>query len=392
MIFPAAPQDADPFVGEGSQGGLEAMAGGFALLEVGSGPGGVLNGFLGPLDEGLPGVFVAAEPTVDFAHLAALVGDGSDADRGGKVLGEFAVVGVAGEGDVEARGEVGAGARQGLDHGRVLAGGKVFGDGLVVAQQALVEGCELFDQSRDFQEIGERLLGREGHEVLHNALAGCPTGFTAGTVLVEEGFERGEPGFSQGLRRGPATQEGEVDASPDVLVHERERLRVIAFEDGLEAVGQAGAGVDELASALTEPVELFDLLGHGRPGLEVVSVVEDIKSLVIGVRSVGASMGDDQRLAVGPRRRGIERVDGKGRSGREEGHEIGRGLLEGDEQAGVGMLGLEFGPPSVEVFWLEADGILIDGACLNIEQGDRGGLVGTIERDNQLGDCVSHGI
>jgi hypothetical protein len=27
-----------------------------------------------------------------------------------------------------------------------------------------------------------------------------------------------------------------------------------------------------------------------------------------------------------------------------------------------------------------------------VEQGNGSGFVGTVERDNQLGDCVSHGI
>jgi len=392
MIFPAAPEDADPFVGERAQGGLEAMAGGFALFEVGAGPGGVLDGFLGPLDKGLPRMFVAAETAVDFAHLAALVGDGSDADGGGEVFGEVAVVGVASKGDVEARREVGACAGESLDQRGVGAGGKAFGDGLVVAKQAAVEGFELFNNGADFEQVGERLLRRERHEVLHDALAGLPTGFAAGAVLVEECFERGEPDFFEGLGRGPATQESEVHASPDVFMHERERLRVIAFEYGLEAVGQTGAIVDKFAAALAEPVELFDVLGRGGPGSEFRSVMEQVERLVIGVGSVGAGMGDDQRLAVGPGGRGIKGVDRRRSPSRKEGQQVGGGLLEDDEQASIGTLGLEFGPLSIEVFGLQANDVLINGAGLSVEQGNGSGFVGTIERDNQLGDCVSHGI
>jgi len=392
MVFPAAPEDTDPFIGEGSQGGLEAMAGGFALLEVRSGPGGVFDGFLGPLDEGLPSVFVAAQTSVDFAHLAALVGDGGDADGAGKVFGERAVLGVASEGDVEAGAEVGTCTGQGLDHGGVRTRGEALGNGLVITQQAAVESFELFNEGADFEQIGEGLLRRERHEVLHDGLAGFPTGFASGAVLVKEAFERGESGLFEGLGRGPAAQEGEVHASPDIFVHERERLRVVAFKDGLEAVGQAGASVDKLAAPLTEPVELFNVLGHGRPGSEFRSVMEQVERLVIGVRSVGAGVGDDQRLAVGPGGRGIKGVDRRRAASREEGEQVGRGLLEDDEQASVGMLGLEFGPPSVEVFGLQADDGLVNGAGLDVEQGNGSGFVGTVERDNQLGDCVSHGI
>ncbi len=392
MFFPAAPEDADPFVGEGSQGGLEAMAGGFALLEVSSGPGGVFDGFLGPLDKALPGVFVAAQATVDFAHLAALVGDRSDADGRGKVFGERAVVGVAGEGDVEARSQGGAGCGKCLDQSVVRAGGKVLGNRLIITPQAFIEDLELFDDGTDFEQVGKRFLRRERHEVLHDALAGFPTRLAAGTMLVEESLERGKPGFFERLGRGPAAQERQVHASPEVFVHETEGLRVIAFEDGLESVGQAGAGVDKFAAALTEPVELFDVPRARGPGLEVVPVIEDVKGLVIGVGSVGAGTGDDQRLAVGPGRRGIKCVDRGRLPGGEEGHEVGRGLFEGDDEAGLGMLGLELGPPPFEVFGLQADDRLLNGAGLDVEQGEGSGLVGTIERDNQLGDCVSHGI
>ena len=326
MILPAFPEDTGPFVSEGAQGGLEAVAGGFASLEVGPGPDGVLDGFLGPFDEGLSSVFVAAESSVDFAHLSALVSDGRDADCRGKVLGQVAAVGVAGEGDVEARSKVWSGAGERLDHGRVLAGGEVIGDGLVVAQQALVEGFDLVDDDGDFEQIGDRFIRGERNEIFDQTLAGFPTRFTAAAMLMKEGFETGEFGLEQILRRGPAAQESEVHAPPDVFVHEREGLRVVAFEDGLEAVGQAGALVDEFAAALAEPVELFDLFGHGSPGLEFGAVVEDAEGLVIGVGAIGAGVRNNQRTSVRPSGGGIERVDGKGRSGCKEGHEVGRGL------------------------------------------------------------------
>ena len=226
MVFPTAPKDAAPFVGEGSQGGLEAVATGFALVEVGAGPNGVLDGFLGPLDKGLPGVFVAAQAAVDFAHLAALVGDGSDAHGGGKRFGVGGAFAEAGKRDVESGREGGAGAGQGFDRGCFFLGGKQFGNGLVVARQSGVEGFELIDQNGDFQKIGDGFVRREQHEVFDHGLTFFPAGFTAAAVFVEEGFEFGQFGFKQGLGRGPVAQEGEVDRAPDVFVHEGEGLRL----------------------------------------------------------------------------------------------------------------------------------------------------------------------
>jgi len=392
MIFPAAPEDTGPFVGESTQGGLKAVAAGFALLEVGSGPDGMFDGFLGPLDEGLAGVFIAAESSVDFAHLSALVGDGRDAHGGGKVFGLVTAVCKTGERDVQTRRHDRTGAGQGLDQGGIFLGSEQFSDGLVVAEESGVEGFELIDDDGDFEQIGDGFGGRERDEVFDHALAGFPAGGAAAAVFLEESFKFGQFRFAQTLGRGPAAQEGKVDGAPDVFVHQGQRLRVVAFEDGLEPVGQAGAGVDKLAAALAEPVELFNFLGDGCPGLEFGAVVEDIESLVVGVGSVGAGMGHNQRTPVSPGGGGIERVDRRGLAGRKEGEQVGRGLFEGDQQTSTGMLGLKLGPPGVEVFGLKTDGILVNGAGLDVEQGNGSGFVGTIERDNQLGDCVSHGI
>ena len=384
MIFPAAPEDADPFVGEGSQGGLEAVAGGFALIEVGPRPDGVLDGFAGPLDEGLSGMFVTPQPSVDFAHLAALVGDRCDANSGGKVFSLVAAVRIAGERDIQTRRHDRTGAGQALDQSGVFPGGEQFGDGFVVTKQAGVEGFELVDDDGDFEQIGDGFVRGERDEVFDHALSGLPTGSAAAAVLLKEGFKSSEFGFAQTLGRGPAPQEGEVDGAPDVLMHQRESLRIIAFEDGLEAVGQAGAGVDKLAPGLAEPVELFDRFGHRCPGLEFGTVVEDVERLVVSVGSVGAGVRDDQRLAVGPGRGGIKGVDRRRSAGRKEGEQVGRGLLEGDEQAGPGMFGLEFGPPGVEFLGLSADDVLLDGAGLNGQQRDGSGGIGAVERDDQL--------
>jgi len=384
VIFPAFPEDTGPFIGEGAQGGLEAVAGGFALLEVGAGPDGVFDGFLGPFYEGLPGVFVAAEPSVDFAHLSALVSDRSDSDGRGKVLGQGAAVGVAGEGDVQTRSEGRAGAGQGLDHCRVGLGGEAVGDRLVVAQETCVEGFDLVDDDRDFEQVGDRFLGREQHKIFDHALAGFPAGCTAAAVFLEEGFDFGELGFAQRLGRRPAAQESEIHAPPEIFVHEREGLRVVTFEDRLEAVGQAGALVDEFATALAESVELFNFIGHGRPGGEFVAMMQDIESLVVGVGAVGAGVRNDQRAPVRPGCGGIERIDRRGLPGREESQQVGRGLFEGDQQPDAGMFGLELRPPRVEFLGLGADHLFMDLAGLNAEQRDGGGRIGTVQRDDQL--------
>src|SRR5215217_9474366 len=80
IVLPAFPEDADPFVSERADDGVERMAFGLAVAHERLGPDGVFPRLLGPLDEGLSGVIITAQTTVNFVHFAAFLGDRRDAD------------------------------------------------------------------------------------------------------------------------------------------------------------------------------------------------------------------------------------------------------------------------------------------------------------------------
>lgn len=80
-IAPAFLEYADPFVGEGADDRVKGLSAFLALFDEGLGPDRVFGGFLGPIDKPLPGVVVAAQQAVNFAHLAALIGHGRHAER-----------------------------------------------------------------------------------------------------------------------------------------------------------------------------------------------------------------------------------------------------------------------------------------------------------------------
>ena len=78
-INPAAKQDADPFEGKGTDGGVVGRAFGLVALVESAGPEGVGNGAGYPFDEGLTKEFGASPTPVDPVLVAAAFGYWRDA-------------------------------------------------------------------------------------------------------------------------------------------------------------------------------------------------------------------------------------------------------------------------------------------------------------------------
>ena len=109
----AAPDDADPFLGEAPDDGMEVLTFLLLVFHVSARPGTVFPAFLGKLVEGLPEEVVAAHSSVDLVGFSALFGDGGHAGEGGHGGGIFAEGSVEREGREQARGEGLSGAGQG---------------------------------------------------------------------------------------------------------------------------------------------------------------------------------------------------------------------------------------------------------------------------------------
>ena len=71
----------------------------------------------------------------------------------------------------------------------------------------------------------------------------------------------------------------------------------------------------------------------------------------------------------------------------EKRQQVGRGLLEGDNQPGLRLLGLELAPPLVERFGRGADGLLGDEARVGAHEHHGHGGVGAVEGDEQIEGC-----
>ena len=76
-VFPHLEEDADPFEGEGADGGVVFHAGGFFALVKGFGPGAPASGVVGEFVEGLLEELGAGAARLDRLGLAAVLGDGN---------------------------------------------------------------------------------------------------------------------------------------------------------------------------------------------------------------------------------------------------------------------------------------------------------------------------
>ena len=80
-------------------------------------------------------------------------------------------------------------------------------------------------------------------------------GTTASLFVVELG-DGGGAGFLETLEGGPFGKQGAGEWGEEVAADELEGLGVVVFEGLGEAVGEAGADVDELAALFDEGVDL----------------------------------------------------------------------------------------------------------------------------------------
>ena len=108
-VFPHAEEDADPFEGEGAEGGVAAGArGAFGFVE-GFGPGAPASGVVGEFVEGLPEKLGTGAAGLDRLRLPALLGDGCDTGLVLEFLGRLVALAVGAEGDDQPRDEGGSG-------------------------------------------------------------------------------------------------------------------------------------------------------------------------------------------------------------------------------------------------------------------------------------------
>ena len=254
-----------------------------------------------------------------------------------------------------------------------------------------VEGLDLFDDAEQFdfpdrEEVGIPGEGTDGlfdGEALLEALGAARAGG------MEEGGEGGLATALEGHGIGPLFEQGEVHVAVDIFMEQLEGLRVILLENGLKAIGQGGALVDEFA-----PGEVEGMQGLGL----AVGLLEGPQGAVVslkktgdagGVALIGVSTGELQALTVVPDDRRIERIDLRvGQRAKEQQQVKGR-LLEGHPDQDIPVALAQVRPPVPQGGWIGGNVPAFKGRFrFHQTNGDR--AVGAVDAEDVFGGFCWH--
>lgn len=285
---------------------------GFLLRVIGGGPGRVIDGLVGPFDEGLAEETGSTPAPVDPFMFAAFLGDGGDAAEFLEVAGGGVTVALGAESDEEAGTQSGSGARK-------MAKEVGFGmhlkdefDFLLIAFDAEVEFGQLLSEEAAVEDTDgdDGLIGGQGSGV-GNTFQTFFNGVRAANVvgMIEGADGVGSGGF-EGDEVGPFEEEGAGQWAEDILADEFEGLREIGFEEGGQGVGQLGAQIHGRTAGLNEAVEFAGLDVIGMPGQELVAMdLEEIEQ-ELGIWEIVLGAGGIEGLAIKGAGFGIDGIEG----------------------------------------------------------------------------------
>ena len=352
--MPTAPEDANPFEGQGANDDLVGHVLRAAAVIEGLGPEGMGNALSDPFDEGLAEEGRANETPVGPRLVAAALDDGSDtrALLHGGGIGE--AVSVLAEGREESGRERGASAGQRREYSviRQLGGpgvnlGIETGDGLGQDADLREERlCQEPIRLDDGSVGGELTRGFDGVDPTLDEPGGADI---VRLEKLDQGLEVSPLGGGQGR---PASDE--VDEDVGVLVAEpADDLWEVLFEGVGQAIDEPAAVIDEVATVLNQALES----AHGGPfaaqwgqAVEVMTEQVEGEEGILGVvlRSTG------RECSTVLREHGW--VDG------EDDEEVV--LEEGGDDGTAGELDADGDGPSTEaVLSLAAQASMATGSC-----------------------------
>jgi len=287
-VCPTAMEDANPFEGEGADGGMVFLAAFDLLLVEGASPDAVTGGVVCELMEGLSQEGGTGPSPVYPGGVAAAFGDRSDPAVFLEVLCASEAGAIGAEGYEKSWGDDFAGTGEVSEEGGVGMGVDEVANGAVVCLEWIEEGAELCDEHVDLEDVGldDGVVGGEGGGLLDDPDALLDeVGSSTGVAIVEFAHGLGVDGLDV-VKGGPLGKEiaGEtrVKPSPD----EFDGLREIGLEGGAEGVCEGLLLVDGLASVLDEEGELPGVFVVGEPGGESVAVEADEVEEELGVGAV----------------------------------------------------------------------------------------------------------
>jgi hypothetical protein len=200
---------------------------------------------------------------------------------------------------------------------------------------------ELFNRLDDVLELAADELDAQGKALVQSGLIADRDSLlqefeprfdellAAGTLEIIKLFEVRWAGFLGGRQGGPLEEEGSGQGAPQILPTQLQGLWIIGFKQGLEAIGQGGAFIDNGAAMGHQLLEQPGLAVLGLPGFELVRMHQEQLGQIACIQAIILGAAGDKGLAVFLQGDGVESDPG---IGFQEGNEMARGLVRGPER------------------------------------------------------------
>lgn len=390
IIHPAFPEDADPFEGQSADDGLVTFAAFLLLSVVSGGPGGIVDGLVGPLDESLAQEARGVPTPVDPFAVAAFLGDRSDAAEHLEVCRQRETVVLGTEGHEQARGQSGSGAWKVAEQMSMGMIGKDLLDLEIVEFDALAQFLELAGQEAAGQgaDRDDGLVSGQGLGV-GDAFEAFLDGVGATDIVgLKEGAQGVGPGGFEGDQVGPFEEKGAGHGAEEVLANQFKSLWKIGFEECGQGIGELGAQVDGSAASLDQSIEFTGLNVVGMPGGELVGMKAEQIQEEVGIGNIVFGPRRAEGLAITGAGFGIDRIEGDEFNLHESMHDRGVLGFQGEGNGAAAEAGAQGVDPVLEGFGrMGKDGFFDGRRTLDLER-DGVSLIAPIQADKS--SVVSH--
>jgi hypothetical protein len=183
---------------------------------------------------------------------------------------------------------------------------------------------------------------------------------------------------------GPLDEETGGHGTPEILAAKLQGLREIHLEQGLEAVGQGGALINDGAAVFDQLLEQARLAVLGLPGSQLIGVAIQEEGLEIGVGAVVLGFAGNEGLAEFFEQDGVDGIEGDPGIGFQEGDEGAGRLLQADGEVCGGLFLVQVQKPAMEFFRGTVQGLATGGTVGLVDDVQIDFAVGAVETGDEL--------
>src|SRR5712671_627193 len=349
-VLPAAPQNAQPFESDHTNGGPAAFAFGDLLIIEQSSPHALADGTLGKFDNTLVVKYRTSVTELNDSLTSAFLFDRSHPAETEQIIGGLEVSADRSESRCQSRSQCWTAAWQILEQPGLGVLDEDLLNPQVVMLDGLVERAQLLNQSfhLQLQRFDERWILSQGHRLFQGLQPLVDSLLRTAVMRIAEAAQDIGFGALELSQVWPAAQNLQRHRTAQVLSDHFQGRRIIAFESSTQAVTQAGAIVDESPASLHQQSQLSGrhiLNGqHAQPiGMETNQLAQQI-----GVQGVILGPTDFEGSTIVGQAARIDRVNGQEVILHQRVEDRPAALFDGYRDAALWVLCMQLEKPRVQ--------------------------------------------